>query len=193
MREINECTAEVFRRSEMRIKERRKKNKRILAFCIPLCFVTVLWAAMSFYPVGTEADSFDATANDQVMVDQDIDNTGAVEYRFSELSIKKSPDEIEKITIAEDVAKIFEIIDECFSETEETDALIPDTLPDDDLIWNHPCSGEDEITLTFYETDAGECVYIFSGNRLVSVDTGETVFVSEDRLTELEAVLGLTN
>lgn len=193
MRELNECTAEVFRRSEMRIKERRKKNKRILAFCIPLCFVTVLWAALSFYPVGIASDSFDATANDQAMVDQDIDNTVVVEYRFSELSIKKSPEEIEKITDAEEVAKIFEIIDECFSETEDTDALIPDTLPDEELGWDNPCSGEDEITLTFYETDAEECVYIFSGNRLVSVDTGETVFVSEGRLTKLEAVLGLTD
>lgn len=34
MREINECTAEVFRRSEKRIKERKRNRNRILKTCV---------------------------------------------------------------------------------------------------------------------------------------------------------------
>ncbi|MDE6723735.1 MAG: hypothetical protein K2J55_06010, partial [Eubacterium sp.] len=34
-----ECTAEVFRRSENRIKKRRRTRKRVVAVCIPLCLV----------------------------------------------------------------------------------------------------------------------------------------------------------
>lgn len=44
MREINECTAEVFRRSEKRIKERRRNRNRVIALCIPLCLVFTLLA-----------------------------------------------------------------------------------------------------------------------------------------------------
>lgn len=42
MKEISEYTAEVFRRSEERIKERRKKHRRILAVCIPFCLMTTV-------------------------------------------------------------------------------------------------------------------------------------------------------
>ena len=47
MREINECTAEVFRRSEKRIKERKRNRNRILMCCIPflICF-TIFSAAI---------------------------------------------------------------------------------------------------------------------------------------------------
>ena len=44
MRELNDCTAEVFRRSEKRIKERRRARKRVLAVCIPLCLIITLWS-----------------------------------------------------------------------------------------------------------------------------------------------------
>lgn len=43
MRSLQECQAEVFRRSEKRIKERKKRRKHILMLCIPLvlCLTTI--------------------------------------------------------------------------------------------------------------------------------------------------------
>lgn len=49
MRELNECRAEVFRRSENRIKA-RKRRSRILALCIPLCLLIGLWSVSSEPP-----------------------------------------------------------------------------------------------------------------------------------------------
>ncbi len=46
MRELNECTAEVFRRSEKRIKERKRNRNRILALCIPFCLIVTVWSVM---------------------------------------------------------------------------------------------------------------------------------------------------
>ena len=47
MRELQECRAEVFRRSENRIKARKKRTKRILLTCIPMVLgITVLTAAL---------------------------------------------------------------------------------------------------------------------------------------------------
>lgn len=42
MRELNECMAEVFRRSENRIKAQKRKRNRILAICIPLCVALIV-------------------------------------------------------------------------------------------------------------------------------------------------------
>lgn len=41
MRNLEDCRAEVFRRSEKRIKERKRKRNRVLAWCIPLCLLLV--------------------------------------------------------------------------------------------------------------------------------------------------------
>jgi len=65
MREINECTAEVFRRSENRIKERKRNRNRILAMCIPLCLIITIFSVTmipAMLPAGMdkapEADGF---------------------------------------------------------------------------------------------------------------------------------------
>ena len=46
VRDLNECKAEVFRRSEKRIKERKRIRNRALALCIPLCLLILLSASM---------------------------------------------------------------------------------------------------------------------------------------------------
>ena len=46
MRDLKECQAEVFRRSEQRIKARKKTHKRIVAVCIPLFLVVSLWSVL---------------------------------------------------------------------------------------------------------------------------------------------------
>lgn len=55
MRELNVCKAEVFRRSEKRIKERRRMRRRVLALCIPLCLIVTIWS-VSILPVTKSAE-----------------------------------------------------------------------------------------------------------------------------------------
>ncbi|MCH5198116.1 MAG: hypothetical protein J1E34_04330 [Oscillospiraceae bacterium] len=47
MRDINEYTAEVFRRSEKKLKERKRKRSRILAMSIPMCLIITLCLVMN--------------------------------------------------------------------------------------------------------------------------------------------------
>ena len=59
MRELNECKAEVFRRSDKRIKERRRKFNRVLALCVPLCLILTFFSVTilpSMMPKAPEAD-----------------------------------------------------------------------------------------------------------------------------------------
>ena len=58
MRDLNECQAEVFRRSEKRIKERKRHRKHILLACIPLVLCMTLFS--SFFLRGTEKAAPDA-------------------------------------------------------------------------------------------------------------------------------------
>ena len=54
MRNFEERKAEVFRRSENRIKERKRNRNRILAMCIPLCLVVTVWSIMILKPYAFE-------------------------------------------------------------------------------------------------------------------------------------------
>ena len=42
MRNLEDCKAEVFRRSEERIKERKRNRKRVFVCCIPMCILLVV-------------------------------------------------------------------------------------------------------------------------------------------------------
>ena len=53
MREINECTAEVFRRSEKRIKERKRNRNRILNVLHPT--IDLHYGVLHGNPAGYDA------------------------------------------------------------------------------------------------------------------------------------------
>lgn len=48
MRSLEECKAEIFRRSEEKIKQRKKMRNRVLATCVPVCLCVVIGAAGAF-------------------------------------------------------------------------------------------------------------------------------------------------
>ena len=66
MRTFEERKAEIFLRSENRIKERKRNRKRILSVCIPLCVVLVIGSAIlpKLIPAGydrvEQEDSYEA-------------------------------------------------------------------------------------------------------------------------------------
>lgn len=57
MNDIKEYTAEVFRRSEKRIKERKKRRNKILALALPLCVVAVALFSVFILPNSFFVDS----------------------------------------------------------------------------------------------------------------------------------------
>lgn len=66
MRELNECKAEVFRRSDNRIKERRRKINRVLALCVPLCLILTIFS-VTILPAMMPAGSDKATGEEGYM------------------------------------------------------------------------------------------------------------------------------
>lgn len=62
MKELHEYEAEIFRRSEKKIRERRRMRMRILSLCIPLCLIAGAWSAASFYRTA-HTETADGAAN----------------------------------------------------------------------------------------------------------------------------------
>jgi len=77
MRELNECKAEIFRRSEKRIAQGKKRRNRIIALCVPLCILVSLWSVF-ILPAMMPAGS-DMVENEEEIPDfdgADISNKG---------------------------------------------------------------------------------------------------------------------
>ena len=75
MKGLNEYKAEIFRRSESRIKERRRNRNRVLALCIPLCLILVLIPA-AVLPAFT-ADSSPDVSDSAPLIDSVSMDDGA--------------------------------------------------------------------------------------------------------------------
>ncbi len=69
MKDIHEYTAEVFKRSEKRIKERRKVIRRTLAVCVPLCLVVVFMTATGL-PILIENNKVEDNKVDSPLLEQ---------------------------------------------------------------------------------------------------------------------------
>ncbi len=69
MRNLNECKAEIFRRSEKRIIRQKKNKKLLLTWCIPLCLIIAVWS-VTFLPAMMPAGS-DMLGNDEEFPDYD--------------------------------------------------------------------------------------------------------------------------
>ena len=60
MRTLDECKAEVFRRSEKIIKQRKVVRRCVIAACVPVCLVIGVWATMilpAMMPASAENDA----------------------------------------------------------------------------------------------------------------------------------------
>ena len=77
MRDLNECKAEVFRRSDNRIKERRRYLSRILTSCIPLCLILTVFS-VTILPAMMPAGKDYAPGEGAQIENKDEGNTGAL-------------------------------------------------------------------------------------------------------------------
>lgn len=71
MRELNECKAEIFRRSEQKIKERKKKHMNFIAFCVILCISLTALSAIDLTLLSSEKNK-DTEKTHTTQYDTDI-------------------------------------------------------------------------------------------------------------------------
>lgn len=194
MRELNECTAEVFRRSEKRIKERRRNRVRVLAVCIPICLIVAVWSAIVFPGMMPGMETSDLAQYAEVVEYAERDLVFiAVEIQDAGLF----PEEHDgRVTDPAAVAEMFHAIHSLFADVDGNGQNAGVNLPaaEDNACYDQIESANTwrVCTITFTAEDGLQAVYVLSENTLVDVNGNKTIFLSDAQAAELLAVFGIS-
>ena len=183
MRNLNECQAEIFRRSEERIKARRRK-KRVLAACVPsvLCLTLI---SVFFLPGLLPERSADS-----------------VEPALPESAAGCIPDSIEKITVyGPDFSKTYlefsqvHTISSQLKTYSSANEMTEESLRGENFKENSYTGIADrtdaEYTIFMTTEDGKSLNFLFSGNTLTNLATKESYALSQQQVTELYDLLGI--
>lgn len=190
MRNLEECQAEVFRRSEKRIKARKARRTGILAACVPLVLCV---AGMAFLPqVGVKSPT-------------DVPATEIAGYPYSDTMAQECVAVLYADTIAvsgngishvySDAEKVSEIVTLLHmgtqvSEIEEEDGMLTVTTRDDAVDLETESKAED-YRITIRRSVGAEIQYELHGTLLVNETTGEIFCLDEETCFALKEALGI--
>ena len=199
MREINECTAEVFRRSEKRIKERKRNRKRILAFCIPLCLIVTVWSIM-ILPAMMPANKSDNNAGEGMDIMGSVDGTDTAFVRVEIMSIGTATQSSVLKDDADEVAQIYYTVQSSFVSSGEGNKESANDKAEDDALTeenkDYSQSGTTNLSSGFriiFTTENGvQTIYSLSGDKLINETTKQETILTEDQRSNLLNMLGLT-
>lgn len=198
MREINECTAEVFRRSEKRIKERKRNRNRILALCIPLCLIVTVWSIM-ILPAMMPANKSNNSAGEGMDMMGGVDGTDAA---FVRVEVMRTGTATQSTILKDDVdevAQIYYTVQSSFvSSGGGNKESVNEEAEDDALTENkdYSQSGTTNLSSGFriiFTTENGtQTIYSLSGDKLINETTKQETTLTEDQRSNLLDMLGLT-
>ena len=199
MREINECTAEVFRRSEKRIKERKRNRNRILAFCIPLCLIVTVWSIM-ILPAMMPASKSDNNAGEGMDIMGSVDGTAAAYVRVEVMSTGTATQSAILKDDADEVAQIYYTVQSSFvnsgggnkesaKEEAEDDALTDENKDYSQSGTTNLSSG---FRIIFTAENGTQTIYSLSGDKLINETTKQETILTEEQRSNLLDMLGLT-
>ena len=189
MRELHECQAEVFRRSEKRIKERKQRRNHMLMGCIPLVLCLTIFGAFLF-PQLDDLKQAPESSNEQfsgVMGKDEIGGlfAGSVEVSGNGVS--------NYYTSVEHVQGIMRLINGIVAvpETNDGDDLrdyITDESTSTDANENYQ---ENCYKIVVHRSDGTSTEYLLVGSRLIDQNTQQEFPVSEDTMKDLKNALGI--
>ena len=173
MRNLKECQAEVFRRSEKKIRQRRN---RILTACIPLALcgaVAIAYATANIAP--------DTAPTDGVTIY--VEQSSAV----SGIEIT-GPEGTRVYTDPAQIEKIFEHLAANTTNILKDEVIQESTRGESD---NSDMSEEKDYTITVYSSQGEDTVYNFAGNILNNYTENKVYILTEEEAKALEEVLEL--
>ena len=209
MREINECTAEVFSRSEKRIKARKRKRKRILAVCIPFCLVVT---ALSAVLLPTVMSAMRTKESDDELGSYLINSPLACPYIAVEIQGDGIFSEYyNNVTDKAAVMDLFSTVFSFFDETYETgqssakpfiadkDSAISSSIESAEKNEDYTYNDKTQLTsklsgysILFTDADGSKTEYYLIENILFNADTNEVVILSDAQADELMTALGIS-
>ncbi|MBR6514937.1 MAG: hypothetical protein IKT46_08920 [Clostridia bacterium] len=201
MKELKEYKAEIFRRSEEKIKERKKQTKRSIILCTAFC---LFFAASALFIPPMLTDNADgATAEQDHIIIDDADGAEAVDTgvpAYIRVEITEEGKTTADIDDTNKIAKIEQVINYCFSDNylyydvseRQEKAEIRDESHTEysmsESITENDDEGSDAITITLTAADGYKKTLIINDNILIDFELGVDTDVTESRLEELKAL-----
>ena len=189
MRNFEERKAEVFRRSEKRIKERKQRRNHMLMACIPLVLCLTIFGAFLF-PQMDDFKQAPESSNEQFSGAMGKDEVGGL---FAG-SVEVSGNGVSSyFTSAENVQGIMRLINGIVAvpETNDGDDLrdyITDESTSTDANENYQ---ENCYKIVVHRSDGTSTEYLLVGSRLIDQNTQQEFPVSEDTMKDLKDALGI--
>lgn len=190
MRELHECQAEVFRRSEKRIKERKQRRQRILMTCIPLVLCLTIFGAFLF-PQLDDLKRAPESSNEHYFsgaMGTETDGglfAGSVEVSGNGVS--------NYYTSVENVQGIMRLINGIVAVPETDDAdkdenFVVEDSTSTELKGDHKENG---YRILVKRSDGSSAEYLLVGSMLIDQATQNEFHMSEDTCKELKDALGI--
>lgn len=202
MRNLQECQAEVFRRSEKRIQERRKVRNHILAVCIPVCLVITVWSSTMLPALFPGNRKNMPTEEKTEFADDVVGSAAGSDAAFVRVQVVSAGAAAQTAIIKEDaaeVARIYDAVQAAFARAGEGDQeSVQEESADDtqEPTEEFPRGGTATMSagykLIFSTGNGKQTVYSLTGSTLIHEATGQQTILPTDRRSELLHMLGLT-
>lgn len=199
MRNFEERKAEVFRRSENRIKERKRNRNRILALCIPLCLIVTVWSVM-ILPAMLPASKNNDGAENYMDIAGGVDGSEARYVCVEVMSTGTATQSTVRKEDADEVAQIYYIVQSSFVNSGGGNKESANEKPEDDALTeenkDYSQSGTTNLSsgfrIIFTAENGMQSIYSLSGDKLFNETTKQETILTEDQRSNLLKVLGLT-
>ena len=202
MRDLKDCQAEVFRRSEKRIKQRRKRRKHIIMTCVPLmlCTTVIFSIVVSNKKAAAPASPGMPATNTAGALTGDMQES--VSFPIAKIEVS-SIHFSRSYTDAEHIRSISEQLLACSVSGPENSHPTQESVQDETVrgssdtsdladgnVKTQGESGSVEYTITL-AMDAGEKTeYYLAGNILENRTTNQTYTLSREQVKKLLDLLG---
>ena len=199
MRNFEERKAEVFRRSEKRIKERKARRNHILMACIPLVLcITILGAFL--HPNVTPDGAADPGDTSPVVDGMGSDGFTSLSCPIAKITVSGNNFSISHT----EVADLLLISDQLYSygtrapsSNGTTDTVVDeDDVPKDngeDVSGSIMDSANAAYTITMVTHEGVKTEYQLVGKTLTNLTTNQTYKLTQTQANELRTLLGIPN
>ena len=210
MRNFEERKAEVFRRSENRIKERKRNRNRILAMCIPLCLVLTIFSFTmlpGMLPVGSDNAENEQIGNisDGIADTDGAGNPGLV-HSFVMVDVKGTGAQSQYHSTIENASGVNDVFEQIYTilipheshndivgDFADGDTELPDSDGSDELKDATNNTKASSYIITMSTTNGVNRTFTFTENKLYDAELNVEVKLTNEQVRNLKAALGLTD
>lgn len=198
MKDLNECQAEVFRRSEKRIRQRKQRRNHILMACIPLVLCITIFSAFLFQGVTPESPR-DPGSTEAAMGGLTQDGCESLSCPIARITVA-GLDFSQTHTNTSDVLLISDLLYSYSTRGPETSGSTNDEAVAegddrkenaDDVFGSIADSSTTGYTITLVMHEGDKTEYYLVGNTLKNLTTNQTHTLSQKQVNELKDLLGI--